>query len=206
MWALFEQLPIVQVSTDSWIWCDRLYNSNFSCISKKSLRSSVEMTLFTLVFHMQLRSWKLKLQPKIMSYLDKRHVAGYHALIKHDYFLSVSQSFSLTHSHTSTQPLITPLMGICFRFFSSFWVTIVQSTYVGFIISICKFRNCMDLRYHWKSWSDVINMDTYLLKKTIQTTPTKTFRIRCMKLPFPSVLHSSPLWFLACSTGLFWGW
>lgn len=50
LWALSEQFPIVHVSTDPWTWCDRFYNLNFSCISKKSLRSRVEMTLFTLVF------------------------------------------------------------------------------------------------------------------------------------------------------------
>lgn len=54
--------------------------------------------------------------------------------------------------------------------------------------------------FHWKNWSDVINKGTYRLNKTIQTTPTKTFRNRCMKLPFPSrqpsILHSSPLWLL----------
>lgn len=63
-----------------------------------------------------------------------------------------------------------------------------------------------ELRYHWKNWSDVINKGTYWLNKTIQTTPTKTFRNRCMKVPFPShqpsVLHSSPLWLLACNTVL----
>lgn len=54
-------------------------------------------------FHMQLRSWKLKLQPEIMSYLDKRHVTHYHALSGMNIsFLSVSHTHSYTLTRTQT--------------------------------------------------------------------------------------------------------
>lgn len=158
---------------------------------------------------MQLRSWKLKLQPKIMSYLDKRHVARHHALSSMIIFsFSLSHSHSHTHSHThkhSHTDITSNADGYFLPFLFFLLSYSVQSTYVGFI-SICTFKTAWIYGIHWKNWSDVINKGTYWLNKTIQTTPTKTFRNRCMKLPFPSrqpsVLHSSPLWLLACSTGL----
>lgn len=60
-WALSEQL--LHVSTDPWRWCDKSHNLNFPCISK-SLRSRVEMALFTLVFTCSSEAGSLKLQPK----------------------------------------------------------------------------------------------------------------------------------------------
>lgn len=92
-----EQLSIVCVSTDPLRWCDRFYNLNLTCISRR-----VEMTLYTLGFHMQLRSWKLKLQPKkkkkkkIMSYLDKRHVT--HITHFQAWLFSLCLIFDLSHS------------------------------------------------------------------------------------------------------------
>lgn len=67
LWALSEQLPIVHVSTDPWRGCDRFYNLNFLAFQKESQVKSRNDIIYT-GFHMQLRSWRLKLQPKIMSY------------------------------------------------------------------------------------------------------------------------------------------
>ena len=118
----------------------------FLAFQKESQVKSRNDIIYT-GFHMQLRSWKLKLQPKIMSYLDKRHVTHYHALSSMIVFsLSLSHShkhtLTLTHTHTHThtqislQTLITPLMGICFHFFSSFLSYSVQSTYVGSFVHL----------------------------------------------------------------------
>lgn len=98
------QLPIVHVSTD-WpmkvVW-QIFIIWTFLAFQKESQVKSRNDIIYT-GFHMQLRSWKLKLQPKIMSYLDKRHVTLSRSL-KHDYFifLSLSHTHTLTHTETHT--------------------------------------------------------------------------------------------------------
>ena len=141
------QLPIVHVSTD-WpmkvVW-QIFIIWTFLAFQKESQVKSRNDIIYT-GFHMQLRSWKLKLQPKIMSYLDKRHVTHYHALSSMIIFsFSLSHTHTLTHTHTNThilislQTLITPLMGYLFPFLFFLLSYSVQSTYVGFI-SICTFK------------------------------------------------------------------
>ena len=79
------------------------HNLNFSCISKKESQVKSRNDIIYTGFHMQLRSWKLKLQPKIMSYLDKRHVTHYHALSSMIVFsLSLTHTHKHTHTHTQT--------------------------------------------------------------------------------------------------------
>ena len=142
LWALAEQHPMVHVSPDPWRWCDQFVSFELVLHFKKNLRPRVEMTLFTLVFHMQLRSWKLKLQPKkIMSYLDKRHVTHRLSSITSS---SLTHSHSHTHAHTHTHSNITSNAdhtadGYLFPFLFFLLSYTVQSTYVGFI-SICTFK------------------------------------------------------------------
>lgn len=108
VWGLCEQLLLVHVSTDPLRWHDRLYNLNFSCIKKKSQVKSRNDNIYT-GFHMQLRSWKLKLQPKIMSYLIKTCHTPSHTRFQArslSFFVSL-KTHTNRHTHTQTHTNIT---------------------------------------------------------------------------------------------------
>lgn len=125
LWALSEQL-IVHVSTDQWRWCDRFIIWTFLALQKESQVKSRNDSIYT-GFHMQLRSWKLKLQPSHVLSREKTC---------HPPFLSLSSmnthsvSLSLSHTNTHTHK----------HHFKRWWAFLfillsfsVQSTYVGFV-------------------------------------------------------------------------
>lgn len=121
------------------------YNLNFSFPFQKESQVKSRNDIIYTGFHMQLRSWKLKLQPEIMSYLDKRHVTHYHALPSMNIFsLSASHTLTRTHSlalkHTNITSNADHIAdGYLFLFLFFLLSYSVRSTYVG-LISICTFK------------------------------------------------------------------
>lgn len=121
--------------------------------------------------------------------------------LKHEYSLSVS--LSLTHTITHTHKHHFKRCSHCRWAFVFFLFCPLKLVSKALMLGLFPFLHEL---WYWKIWLNMINKGTYWLNKTIQTTPTKTFRNRCMETSFPIlsqpfVLHSSPLWLLACSTG-----
>lgn len=143
LWALSEQL-IVHVSTDPWRWCDRFIIWTFLALQKESQVKSRNDIIYT-GFHMQLRSWKLKLQPKVMSYLEKRHVTHHPALSSmNTHSLCLCHSHTQTHIHTNiTSNADHTADGHLFLFLLLSYS--VQSTYVGFVSIFTWFMVLKDL-------------------------------------------------------------
>lgn len=113
-------------------------------IWKEKKKKEVEITLFTPFFTCSSEA-ELKLQQKIISYVDKRQVAHHHTQV---------WLFSDTHTHTLT---------LLSSFLSSKLKCPKHSCWAHFHLYIL---NSITER----NYLDVINKGTYRLERTIQTT------------------------------------
>lgn len=143
---------------------ERFIFSTFLALQKESQVISRNDIIYT-GFHMQLRSWKLKLQPNVMSYPDKRHVTHHPASARILKCLSLPHTHTNTHTHFTSNTGHTTAIGSHFFSFNRLQCPMhlwwVQLHYTRFMIALISQHNYAEPKINW-------------MKRIVQTT--KTFR------------------------------